>query len=425
MTERVDVLADVIPEAKPAALPSLWRNQAFNLLWGSQALSNLGTSMSQLALPLLTLGLTRSPVLAGVVGTVGAGVRLICQLPAGVLTDRMDRRRLMLVADTVLLGAYGLLGLAILTGRVTFAGIIATTAIAGVFAVAHESAQLGAIRTVVPLPQVPDATARNQAREAAVSLVGPPIGGALYGLGRSLPFLADTVSHLLSFVGIWLIRRPMQQERSAPPGHPLTDLVEGIRFTLTEPFLRAVLFIAAPLNLAFNGVAFTVIVVLQQQGTPPALIGAVETMVGVGALVGAVLAPMLARRIPLRQLVFGICWLGVALIVVAATLTGSILVGVPMAVAILFAPACNAALFGYQAAITPDRLQGRVMSVIFLSAMSLSSLAALASGAFVHWWGGPAAVLAFAAVMAVAALTTSVSKGMRQMRPLAELTPPT
>ena len=95
---------------------------------------------------------------------------------------------------------------------------------------------------------------------------------------------------------------------------------------------------------------------------------------------------MLTRRIPLRLLAIGISWLGVALIALSATLTGSILVGVPMAVAILFGPACNAALFGYQAAITPDRLQGRVISVIFLAAMSLSSLARAG------WWPARALV---------------------------------
>ncbi|NUR24825.1 MAG: MFS transporter, partial [Catenulispora sp.] len=79
--------------------PSLWRNRAFNLLWTSQALSDLGSAMSNLALPLLTLGITRSPIQAGVVGTASAVVRLACQLPAGVLTDRIDRRKLMLVCD--------------------------------------------------------------------------------------------------------------------------------------------------------------------------------------------------------------------------------------------------------------------------------------------------------------------------------------
>ena len=136
-------------------------------------------------------------------------------------------------------------------------------------------------------------------------------------------------------------------------------------------------------------------------------------------MIGALLAPMVARRIPVRLLVIGIAWIGTLLIAVAATLTGSILIGVPIALTILLGPATNAALFGYQAAITPDRLQGRVVSVIFMAAMSLASVSSLLGGAFVHWWGGPAAVLAFAGLLAVAAVIATMSKGIREMRPTA------
>ncbi len=417
------VSQDVPPGPEPPAAaekpPSLGRNRAFNLLWTSQALSDLGSSMSQLAMPLLTLALTGSPIQAGLVGTAAAVTRLICQLPAGVVSDRWDRRRVMLTADAVRLVAYGLLGLVIVIDRITIWWIIAVAVVAAVFTVTHENAQFGAVRNVVPLEQVADATARNEARGAAMSLVGPPLGGALFSVARSLPFFADALSYLLSFIGVSLIRQKMQQERTEPKAHPVTELIEGVRFTLGQPFLRAVLLIAPLLNLAINGLIFAVIVILQQQGTPPVLIGTVETFIAVGALIGALLAPMVARRIPVRLLVIGIAWIGTLLIAVAATLTGSILIGVPIALTILLGPATNAALFGYQAAITPDRLQGRVVSVIFMAAMSLASISSLLGGAFVHWWGGPAAVLAFAGLLAVAAVIATMSKGIREMRPTA------
>src|SRR5687767_8018923 len=119
MPETIDATPEVEPtsasEPNGQKLPSLWRNRAFNLLWGSQALSHLGSSMSGLAMPLLTLGITGSPVQAGVVGTAGALVRLACQLPAGVVTDRFERRRLMLWSDAIRLVIYGILAYAIVT----------------------------------------------------------------------------------------------------------------------------------------------------------------------------------------------------------------------------------------------------------------------------------------------------------------------
>ncbi len=391
-------------QAQEAKLPSLWRNRAFNLLWGSQALSGLGSSISGLAMPLLTLAITGSPILAGIVGFVWAGVQLATQMPIGVVTDRFDRRKLMLTADAVRLTAKALLAWAVLTGRANLAWIIAVTVVDAMFTVLHQTSQFGAVRAIVPLPQVAEATAANQARLAATNLAGPPIGGALFGFARSLPFIADAISDLLSFIGVWLIRRPLQQERTEPREHPVKELVEGVRFTFGEPFLRTVILIAPPFNVAVNGLAFAVIVILQQQGTAPALIGVAEAIISMGALAGGLLAPFIVRRVPMRPLVIGGFWVFTALMAAGSLLTGSILVALPLALTFLLIPSLNSMLFGYQAAVTPDRLQGRVISVIFTGIMSVATISALLAGAFVHWWGGPSTVLAFAAIMSISAL---------------------
>jgi predicted MFS family arabinose efflux permease len=306
----------------------------------------------------------------------------------------------------------------VLTDRITLPWIVASVMIAGLFDAASDTAHLSAVRNVVPLPQVAEASARNEARGAAVNLIGPPIGGALFGFARFLPFAADAVSYLLSFVGIWLIRKPMQQERTEPHEHPVKALIEGVRFTWSEPFLRAVVLIAPPLNLGFSGLAFAIIVILQQRGTPPALIGAAETAIGLGALFGAVIAGWLVRKVPMRWLVIMLCWVSVVVIAFGALLADSILVAVPMAVAIAGGPAVNAALFGYQAAVTPDRLQGRVISVIFTMAMALASVAALLAGVLIDWWGGPATILVLSGIMSISAVVATFSKGMRGLRPL-------
>jgi len=406
-----------------ASEPSLWRNRDFNLLWSANALSLFGTSMSALAVPLLILFMTNSPVVAGAVGTGSALLRLLCQLPGGVLADRVNRRHTMLISDAVRLVAYAALGIGLLAHTATLTWIIITAVISALATIAYDSCENGALRNVVPLSQMAQAVARNEARGASVSLIAPPIGGVLYGIARSIPFLADALSYLLSFVCISLVRRPLQEERTEPAGHPVAELVEGIRFVTREPFLRSILLIAPPINLAFNGLGFAILLILQRHGTAPGVIGLAETIVGIGLLIGAFLAPTLAKRVPLRRLVLTVTWLGVALVASSALLTDSILMAVPFAAAILLGPACNAALFGYQAAITPDRLQGRVMSVIFMAAMSLSSLSAVIAGSLVAYVGGPATMLAFAGIMAVAAVAATVSRGVRGARPLAELAP--
>ncbi len=125
-----------------------------------------------------------------------AVVRLAFQLPAGVLTDRLSRRRLMLTADAVRFLVYGWLSFTVLTGRATLWWIIATVVIEATrFAVVHDNAQLGAVRNVVPLSQVAATrllATKPVARDLAL-VEAYPVGGALFAVARGLPLAANVV----------------------------------------------------------------------------------------------------------------------------------------------------------------------------------------------------------------------------------------
>ena len=402
-------------------MTTLARNREFNLLWASQAFSDLGGAIAQLAVPLLVLALTGSAVQAGLVGTVAQLARLLARLPAGVLADRLNRRTVMLTCDTVRLAGFAGLAAAVATQRAGLVVIIIVAVLDAVCGALFQTVEHAALRSIVPIAQLPAAVARNEARSYGTSLAGPPLGGLLFGLAHAVPFAANTVSYLFSLAGVLLIRKPLQAERAeAPAGHGAA-LLEGLRFVFGNPFLRAVLAIAAPLNLALNGAIFTIILSLQRHGVAPAAIGLVETIVGAGGLIGAVLAPAMQRRLPFTRLLRFICWTTVAVLAVSATLTSSVLAAVPVALAIFLGPSCNAAIFGYQAAITPDRLQGRVVSVIFTAAMSASAAAPILAGSIVTAWGAPTAVLFFAATVAISALAATFARGLRKIQPLEEV----
>ncbi len=407
---------------QPAEHPPLWRNRDFTLLWGSQTLSDVGGYISILALPLLVLGLTGSAVQAGAVGTVGGIVRAAVRLPAGALVDRWNRRTVMLVSDGVRLAIFaGLVGW-LLTGSVPMAAIYAVAVVEAVFDVFFDPAESAAIRHVVPAHQLTEAFARNEVRQYGASLAGPPLGGLLYGLGRAVPFLADAVTFAVSFVAVGLIRRPLQSPRE--PREPSTsrrDVVEGLRFQLGEPFLRAVLILAAPLNAGFNGALFTIVVVLRQSGTPASLVGLTQGIAAVGGLLGALVATRIVRRISARAIITIVCWSAAALLAVAAPLVHHVGVAAPLALAFLVAPAANAALFSYQTAITPDRLQARVSSVLMLVATSPAALAPLVSGTLITRLGGAVAMTFFAALMLVSALVATFAGGIRRMQPIEQI----
>ncbi|MER7915688.1 MULTISPECIES: MFS transporter [unclassified Streptomyces] len=397
--------------------PSLWRNRDFNLLWTGQSLSDLGGAMVDLALPLLVLQQTGSPTRAGVVGTAGLVTTLVCRLPAGVLADRFDRRRLMIVCDALRIAVYALLGWAVLSGAAGLPVILAVV-IAGAAATAvFSTAEHASVRSLVRPDQLASAVARNEARTYGVSLAGPPLGGLLFGLGRFLPFLGNALSFLVSLAAVCWIRRPLQQPRkevAAPVG---ASTAEGLRFLLGHPFLRALLVIAAPLNMAFTGMIFAMTLALRRAGVAPVLVGFAGAIFALGGFLGAFAAPALQRRMRLPVLITLLCWVTAALMAVSTLLSGSVLAAVPLAAAVFLGPTANAALFGHQAAVTPDHLQGRVVSGVLLAAGSAAALAPVLAGALLARWSPGPAMLVFPALVVVAAVTATVSKGIRTISP--------
>ena len=401
-------------------MTDLWHNREFNLMWSSQSLSDLGGAIAQLAVPLLVLEVTGSPVQAGAVGTAAQVAKVVSRLPSGVLADRVNRRRTMLTCDIIRLVAFLLLAAAVATGR---AGLVLITIVAVIDAVCgslFNTTEHAALRSIVPARQLTAAVARNEARSYGTTLAGPPLGGLLFGITHALPFLGNAVSYLVSLIGITLIHKPLQAARHDPPAGHAAALAEGLRFVFTNPFLRAVVVIAAPLNLALTGTTFTIILTLQKNQVEPGVIGLTETIIGIGGLAGAFAAPALQRWWPFAKLIRYICWAATAVLALSALLTSTLAAAVPVALAVFLGPSCNAALFGYQAAITPDRLQGRVLSVIFLAAMSVATVAPLLAGVLVTTLGAPMTVLFFAVVVTISALTATLAPGIRTMRPLEE-----
>jgi len=314
--------------------------------------------------------------------------------------------------------AYLALGILVLRGRATLGTVIAVTVVGAACTALFGTAEHSSLRNIVAPGQLPAAVARNEARSYATSLAGPPLGGLLFGIAHALPFFGNAVTFLGSLAGVALVRKPLQEARPEKPDRPAAAMAEGLRFVFGNPFLGAVLLVAAPLNLAINGIIFTIIVSLQGHGTPPAVIGTVETIVAVGGLLGALIAPALHQRVRLPVLIRGICWTAAGFMAVSALLISSVAAAIPIAAAVFLGPASNAALFGHQTAITPDRLQGRVVSVVIVVATSASAAAPLLAGVMITAWGSPASVLVFAAAVVGAAMAATVSRGIRSMRPV-------
>ncbi|MFJ9901893.1 MFS transporter [Streptomyces sp. NPDC101152] len=403
----VEIAADV-----PRQVP-LRRNTGFRMLWIGQLLSDTGTQISGIAYPLLILVLTHSVVLAGVVGTVRAIAVLCLQLPAGALSDRFDRRLTMVICDVVRAVMLALLGTLIMLDLASWPVVLAVSLVEGAAGAVFDPSAAAALPGIVADGQLEQAWAATEARTYGASLAGPALGGVLFGVGRAVPFLADAVSYVVSFCTVSRIRGRFRPENAGERKALWREVTDGLRVVWRVPILRAAVIQTPLLNFAFTGVIFSVTVAMRQHGTSTAVIGLVQAAIAGGGLLGAVVAPRLQRRMRLATLVTTIALAGALLFGVAALLIPSPLLAAPVALALLLAPAANAALIAVVLRSAPEDMRGRVISTVVMAATALATLAPLIAGLIIQHASGAWAVGAFAATTAVAAVLSLTLPGFR------------
>ncbi|EFC80739.1 MFS transporter [Parafrankia sp. EUN1f] len=392
----------------------LRHNEGFRMLWIGQLLSDTGSGIGLLAYPLLILALTHSAVLAGVVGTSRAITLLCLHLPAGALSDRFDRRLTMIVCDTMRAVLLALLGILIVTDLASWPVVLVVCLIEGGAGAIFNPAAAAALPAIVPDRQLDRASAATEARTYAAALAGPALGGALFGLGQAVPFLANAVSYVASFGTVNRIRGQFLPENAAERKALWREVADGLQVVWQVPILRAVAITAPLMNFAFTGVTFTVTLALREHGTSTAVLGLVQATIAAGGLLGAIVAPRLQGRMRLGALATTITLAGALLFGAAAPLLPSPLVAAPIALALLLAPAVNAALFAVTLRSAPAEMRGRVINTVVMATTALAALAPLTAGLFVQHVSGAWAVGAFAATAAAAAVLCLILPGLRR-----------
>ncbi len=408
----------VVTQPDVAGRASLWRNHDFMLLWAGQTVSTLGSSMSFFVFPLIGLAMTGSTTQAALAGGAYSLGQVASRLPAGVLVDRWNRRRVMVVSNLVGGVLYGSLALAQLAHTLTLTHLVVVALLTGVAGSFFSPAETAAIRTVVPAEQLPAAFSQNEARQHVAALVGPPVGGALFGLRVWAPFLLDAVTYLASSIGLTRLRAPLpapSRTSEASLASVWRDTVEGFRFLMGRGFLRAILAFAALANFAVNGMFLVLTLKLVQAGVAPATIGFIDTIGAVAGIVGSFLAPAVIRRVPTGVLAIAIGLLLAGAVVPMAFTDNVLVIGALLALAMVGNPAGNAAIFSYMAATTPDRLQGRANAALMFSAMLFMPFAAVLGGVALTAWGARTTMLVAAALTAIAVVPLLASRDVRTL----------
>ncbi len=401
----------------------LRRNRDFMLLQAGQLLSTFGSSVSAIAYPLLVLAVTGSAAKAGFVGAAQFTPLLLFNLPAGLAADRFDRRRLMIMADVVSAASVGTLAALVLTHHASFWTILVVAFVDATGGVFFRAGQSGAFRAVVPLAQLPAAASVSQARGATVLLFAPPVGGALFGLGRGLPFLVDALSYVFSTVSVLLMRTRFQEERIRDTAPLRKQLAEGLSFLSHVPFLRTTMLMIAASNFSTTGVQLAVIVLAKRQGLSSASIGAFVALVGATALLGSIASPLLRRFFSLHTILLSEFWAAVAYVPFFIWPSVYVLAAAFAVQAFCF-PNTDSAVTAYWYALTPDRLVGRVMSVSNTLRVLAVPFGPLAAGLLLSSASSRTTIAVFTGWTLAAAVVGTFSSSIRSAPRLEDLVTP-
>jgi MFS family permease len=355
-------------------MPSLLRNRDFRLLWAGQTISRAGTEVSVLALPLIAIQILDATTFeVGSLTAVETLPFILVGLPAGAWVDRMRRRRVLIAADIGRLVALGSIPIASAFASITLVHLFVVAFVTGVFTVFFDVAYQSYLPELVERDQLVDGNAKLAASESTAHVVGPGVGGALINwVGASTAVMADALSYAASFLCLIVIRTPAEvPDRGENPTSLVTDIREGLRFVWRENRIRAVAFCTATSNL-FSAVMGAVVLLLMTRvlGFSGGKIGLIFAVSGAGAVVGAVIAPWLARRFGVgRAIVLSILLggLGPFLVAGAAGTLAPVLIAAGFGILGGSGVAYNINQVSVRQALCPRRLQGRMnASVRFL-----------------------------------------------------------
>ena len=391
----------------------LRRNRDFMLLQGGQLLSTAGSESTAVAYPLLVLALTSSPAQAGVVACARIAPSALLGPLGGIAADRFDRRAVMLAADGTRALAVAALAGALLSGPIALWPIVVAAFVEGAGAAFFAPAAAGALRSLVPARELPAAASAQQARAAIVAIAGPPLGGALFALGRALPFVADALSYACSAVSLLLIRTPFQQPRAHAP-RPLS---EAWRFLWRHPFLRTTTFLYGLSNFLAPGWLFVLIVVADADR-----IGVMLASLGAALLAGSVASTALRRLLPTRTILRLELWAGLGPALFVIWPSPYVLMASLLAWAVA-APVTDSVVLAHRLALTPDALVGRLESVRRTVALAIAPLGPITAGAMIAASSPRATVAMFAAAALALAVWGTLSAPLNLTEASAERSP--
>jgi len=276
----------------------LWGNRDFRLLWTGETTSMLGSMVATTALPLVAVITLHASTFQVALLTAAAWLPwLVIGLPAGAWVDRLPKRPVMQVCNTVSMAVFGSVPVVAAFGGLTMPYLLAAALLGGVAKVFFTLAYRAYLPAIVGEDELLEGNAKLHGSESATQVAGPGLAGLLAQVfGPVSGILADAVSFGVSVLCVRAIRareilapRPRTSMRS--------QIAEGLRFVVRDRYLRSLMTFGAVSNLALTGYSSIQIVFLSRTlGAAPGLVGLVLALAASGGVLGAAAAGRLAAR---------------------------------------------------------------------------------------------------------------------------------
>ena len=280
----------------------LWRHRDFLNLWTAETVSQLGSQISQIGLPLVAIiVLEASAFEVALLGVIEFAPFILISLPAGVWVDRLRRKPILVTADLGRALLLASIPVAYWLDALTIWQLYVVGFVVGVLTVFFDVSYQAYLPSLVSRQQLIDGNSKLEISRSGAQLAGPGLGGALVQvLTAPVAVLVDAISFLASAIFLVRIRKqeqaPTRAERQAGPGMK-TELKEGLAWVLGNRYLRWIAASTATFNF-FSNMLFAVFLVFAVRVLElrPGVIGLIFAVGSIGYLVGALLANRVSRR---------------------------------------------------------------------------------------------------------------------------------
>jgi MFS family permease len=363
---------------------------SFRWLLASSWTSNVGDGIALAAGPLLVASQTDEPFLVALAALAVWAPPLLFGLYAGVLTDRVDRRRIVVTVDLVRVAVLAVLTTFVVTGAVSIVVVLAALFALGTAEMFADNASSALLPMVVHRDDLAIANSRLQVGLITLNqLAGPPIGAVLFATGMAWPFGAQAVLVLLGAVLVSRVVLPRNEEEAVASVAGLThDIAEGFRWVWHHAAVRTLVLTLFIFNITF-GAAWSVLVLYATQRLDLGTVGfgLVTTVGAAGGLAGTLSYGWITRHVSLGDL------MRVGLVVETLTHLGLALTTSPyVALPIFFVFGAHAFIWGttsitVRQRAVPSALQGRVGSVNLVSGYGGLVLGSGLGGVLAQHWG--------------------------------------